>query len=169
MKHLSGSALGRISDRNGVDDSNAQGMPKLLILSAMDEHGLKRLESTYSDHFSRLDRSECNERYLERLAYTLNERRSSLLWKSFAVVSPGSDLQSQGLKLSKPVRSLSNSRLALCFTGQGAQWYAMGRELLSFSIFQKALKDIDAYLRTLGCSWSLLGKLVYAWKPTYLI
>lgn len=131
---------------------------KILAFSAMDESGLKRLSSVYDLHFASLNSTKISDGYLDKLAHTLNNRRSSLLWRSFALVKSVSDLQSQGLRLSKPRRMISNPRLAFCFTGQGAQWFAMGRELLSFSIFKDSLEDMDAYLSSLGCSWSLLGK-----------
>lgn len=52
------------------------------------------------------------------------------------------------------VRSGANGKLALVFTGQGAQWAAMGRELLRFPVFEASLTDADKYLTKLGCPWS---------------
>ena len=144
---------------SGANSIHEEFVPKILTFSAMDDSGLKRLSSIYDRYFSSLNPTECSDGYLARLADTLNNRRSSLLWKSFAVVKSVSDLHSQGLKLSKPRRMISSPRLAFCFTGQGAQWFAMGRELFLFPVFKNSLEDMDAYLNSLGCSWSLLGKL----------
>ena len=144
---------------NGIPIKGFPGkpIPKLLILSAMDENGLGRLSSVYSHCFSHLDCSQQNDEYLVKLAYTLNERRSLFIWRSFAITGSVSDLQIHGLQLSRPTRMISNASLAYCFTGQGAQWHAMGIELLRFSVFRNSLEDMGTILASLGCPWSLLG------------
>jgi acyl transferase domain-containing protein len=43
------------------------------------------------------------------------------------------------------------------FTGQGAQHYCMGRELLVYPVFQNSLANATAYITSLGSSWSLMG------------
>ena len=48
--------------------------------------------------------------------------------------------------------------MCFVFTGQGAQWYAVGLGLLHYQVYQFSLKNADQYLRSLGCDWSLLGK-----------
>ena len=65
-------------------------------------------------------------------------------------------------EMPKPVRSSTALNIGFVFTGQGAQWYAMGRELLSHQTFRQSLKDATAYLGSLKCSWSLLGTLFQA-------
>lgn len=50
-------------------------------------------------------------------------------------------------------------RLAFVFSGQGPQWWAMGRELLQTEpVFQKVVKECDEVIRRLG-GWSLLEEL----------
>lgn len=50
-------------------------------------------------------------------------------------------------------------RLAFVFSGQGPQWFAMGRELAAREpVFQAALAQVDARLSTLA-PWSLLTEL----------
>lgn len=130
----------------------------LLIFSAADERGLQRIESLYRDYLSTVERNDSLGSFLKDLAYTLNERRSSLLWKSYATLNTLPDSTLDSLKLSKPVRASTEPELCFIFTGQGAQWSAMGRELFIFDSFVNDLIYMDKYLATLGCRWSLLSQ-----------
>ena len=134
---------------------------KLLIWSAMHENGLARLLNAHALHFEILDaQSPEATTYLSELAYTLAARRSKLPWKSFTVVSSIESLKSIRKTSSAPRRSDSSIEAALgfVFTGQGAQWHRMGQELMSYVTFRSSLFKSEAILRTLGCSWSLIGK-----------
>lgn len=98
---------------------------------------------------------------LADLAYTLAERRSRL--SSKAVIRARS-LEELIDTLDRPdlkIRATgpSKRRLGFVFNGQGAQWHAMGRELLSsYPVFALAIKDADGILRGFGADWSLEGK-----------
>lgn len=133
--------------------------PKLLVWSSADKNGLARLEKVYTKHFSELslEPGEANLD-LERLAYTLGSRRSSLPWKSFVVANSIYGLQRQGLSFSQPVRSSKNLGIGYIFTDQGAQFNEMGKELLAYPVFKKkTLQKADMYSGDLGCEWSILG------------
>ncbi|KAI0467617.1 acyl transferase domain-containing protein [Xylaria cf. heliscus] len=59
-----------------------------------------------------------------------------------------------------PEKSNARARLSFVFTGQGAQWYAMGRELLyTHSSFAASLQKPEGLLKSLGASWSLYEEL----------
>lgn len=132
--------------------------PKLLVWSAADKHGLERLATVYSKFFSDMIlQPEEVEPYLERLAHTLAKRRSSLPWKSFTVTSSIHELPKLISALSPAVHSTIDRNLGFIFTGQGAQWPRMGRELLAFPLFKQNLQEAEIYFGLLGSSWSLLG------------
>ncbi|KAI0398130.1 polyketide synthase, partial [Xylariaceae sp. FL0594] len=60
------------------------------------------------------------------------------------------------------VAKKSKPRLGFVFTGQGAQWYAMGRQLIQESpIFRQTLQRCDAVLQSLpdAPEWSILDEL----------
>ena len=139
---------------------------RLLVFSAYDEDGIKRLISAYDDHFSRLPKSQIDSLYIAKLAYTLSERRSSLLWKSFAVINEKQDLQG-GIKAVRAIRSVAGVGLAFCFTGQGSQWHAMGQELQGFDTFLRSLAEISVILEHLGCPWSLYGTTIPSLSSHY--
>ena len=135
--------------------------PTLLLWSASDEDGLERLASAYGQHFAHLSlNADRAEAYLKDLAYTLNLRRSSLSWKSFMVVESSSQLQNLHSHMSKPVRCSITPRIGFVFTGQGAQWHAMGRELLFYPVFRSSLQRSELFLVGFGCQWLLIGILV---------
>ena len=63
-------------------------------------------------------------------------------------------------KTPKPTRSATKSQNVFVFTGQGSQWFAMGRELMGFdSLYSKSLHASDRILREFGASWSLVTEL----------
>lgn len=131
--------------------------PMLFVFSSQDEKGISRVEATYNQYLN-ANKHLIGPNYSSRLAYTLSERRSALLWRSFAICSSLKDL-AKGIKLSKPVRALTSPRLAFCFTGQGAQWAAMGRELNIFELYKQSVTESSAVLKLLGCPWTVEGKL----------
>ncbi|MCJ1384592.1 hypothetical protein MMC17_007710 [Xylographa soralifera] len=141
--------------------------PKIFVWSAADEAGLSRLSEEYCRYFKTVSVG-CDQsvQYLGNLAYTLNVRRTSLPWKSFVVA--GSVAQLQNMSLSKPVQSAKKPKLGFVFTGQGAQWSAMGRELLVYPAFAKCLSNAQEYFRKLGSSWDLLVALMTPACTTYI-
>lgn len=140
-------------------------LPKVLVWSASDETGLQRLASVYEAHLSKV--TTCRGGYFDDLAYTLSEKRSRLTWRSYAIATSLEQLKfslKQGL--SSPVRSLKQPRLCFVFTGQGAQWFGMGRELLRYPIFQQSLEDAGIYFQSLGCQWFLMGTFLTCIEAT---
>ena len=94
-----------------------------------------------------------------KLAYTLCQRRSSLPWKIAVSAATSSELiQKLSSSDIRPVSAFREPRVSFVFTGQGAQWHAMGRELLRvYPVFVSTLVTADEYLQSLGASWSLIG------------
>lgn len=55
----------------------------------------------------------------------------------------------------------AESRPVFVFSGQGAQWFAMGRKLYEEEpVFRKTLEECDEALQAEGASWSLLEELL---------
>lgn len=135
--------------------------PRIFFFSAADEPGLGRLAATYEIYLSSLpnDFIDHQEMFLENLSYTLTTKRSDLPWKAFAVANSVEALrQSLRIGLSNPVRSSTSPCLAFVFTGQGTQWYAMGRELEIYPVFKNSLAKAEKHLHSFGCQWYLLGE-----------
>lgn len=96
--------------------------------------------------------------FLQDLAYTLASRRSNFKWGVSVSASNREELI-EALLVANPTRSQELVRLGFVFTGQGSQWYAMGRELLeAYPIFKKSIDKATDILKRYGSSWALLGK-----------
>lgn len=146
---------------NGHARAEADDQPgRLLVFSASDEQGIGRLADSYESLFRYHQDTIRDQAYLDHLSYTLCARRSTLPWKSFAVVSSIDSLKSLGGLLSKPVSTGKNINTIFIFTGQGAQYRNMGVGLLSHPRFKDTIDLFDRKLNMLGCTWSVANLLL---------
>jgi acyl transferase domain-containing protein len=161
--HQNGNGLSngqKTTNDDGLANTNA--LPKLFLWSSNEQSGLDRSSKALVEYLSEhKPRSAAKEsQFLDQIASTLSEKRSRLPWKNFAVASSVDELTSLLDKpLNKPLRSSQAPALAFVFTGQGAQWHAMGRELLTYPVYQQSLQEANDYLVTLGCTWNLMSEL----------
>lgn len=149
------------ADTNG--DSTIARPPLVFAFSAFDEQGVQRNASVLADYLKDqlLDPSSNAENCLNDLAYTLAAKRTTFQWRSYYLSNSLEDLAQKlatDSSLLKPVRTRGVPSIGFVFTGQGAQWYAMGRELLVFSTFKESLESASRYMQELGSPWSLHGK-----------
>jgi acyl transferase domain-containing protein len=100
------------------------------------------------------------ETLLDDLAYTLFSRRSKLPYRVSLTASTTLDLLSAlDVGAIRCRRVSSTPRLGFVFTGQGAQWHAMGRELIdAYPVFRASLLKAENCYSNLGAQWSLLGE-----------
>ncbi|KAF8439511.1 hypothetical protein BGX38DRAFT_875482 [Terfezia claveryi] len=99
---------------------------------------------------------------LSDLAHTLAEHRSRLPWKAAVVASSVPELIQalQEHRHNQIVRSSQPPRVAFVFTGQGANWHAMGRELIdTCPVFRRSLQMAERHLKSLDAEWDLIGEL----------
>ena len=146
---------------HGTNGHSTPSSKLLILLSAASPASVQRQAANLADH---LDRVECTgsreeQQYLADLAYTLAERRSVCLHRA-ALVSSGSipDLVT-ALRQLKPSHVGKKSATALVFTGQGSQWYGMGRQLMVFPAYRQSLARSEEHLSSFGASWSAVAEL----------
>ncbi|KAK8091418.1 polyketide synthase [Apiospora hydei] len=138
----------------------------IFVLSAQDQTGTTRMRDLYRAYAvskRELGLSEEQESSLLRdLSYTLSSHRTHHDWRSFSIAQSMRDLcqSSDESVISGTSRIHSDPQLALVFTGQGAQWPAMGRGLFEYPVFKNSMLEADHYLSTLGCPWSLIDELL---------
>lgn len=112
----------------------------------------------YLSHQSSKHLQQPEQEFLRDLSFTLASKRTQFPWRAAIVASTIPSLH-EGLAthtLPAPMRADSSRRLAFVFTGQGTQWATMGMGLIVYSVFRQGLEKADAYLKSLGCYWSLI-------------
>ncbi|GAW16135.1 hypothetical protein ANO14919_055580 [Xylariales sp. No.14919] len=139
---------------NGVHNNLAR---KLFVLSARDETTTATLAANMKEFLQR-----STDLRWEDLAFTLGQRRSKFNW-SVAVSAESAEELTSALsdKSSKPVQTNGRvPRLGFVFNGQGAQWYAMGRELMAaYPVFLSTLETCDSTIKEYGAKWSIVEEL----------
>lgn len=95
------------------------------------------------------------------LEYTLSCRRSIMPYRFSFVAEDNLELFSATANdIDHQIRRIPPSiRIAFLFTGQGAQWYVMGRELMSNSTFRESFTASSKILQDFGASWDLIYEL----------
>ncbi|KAI1122424.1 PKSKA1 [Nemania abortiva] len=152
-----------------TDDGNTQSLPTLLVFSANDQQSLKKYISSLSAHLMNPGVSVNTS----DLAFTLSERRSRHYYRAFAITQASSSanigLQDSSLAFGK--KASSPPRIGFVFTGQGAQWPQMGRDLVNtFPEAKDFIRSLDEVLRSLPDppNWTLLDELTQARTSEHL-
>jgi acyl transferase domain-containing protein len=125
----------------------------LLFLSAKSEVSLKGSIEKHSEYVRQHGSSR-----LRDLAYTLATRRHQFENRTFCVSDGDEPLQAQ-----TPVRAKNTPKsLVFVFTGQGAQWPEMGKQLIDdFPSFKADIEEMDSMLSQCHTppSWKILGRI----------
>ncbi|KAK0757783.1 hypothetical protein N5P37_009799 [Trichoderma harzianum] len=167
-----GITKGHLNGNGHVNGADKTASSKVIVLSARDERGCQRMVEdlkAYLEKHKSLD-FEAAEELLSNLSYTLAERRSLFPWVAAHQVRLDADTDGHPLDAVieafdsprfKPGRTpTSQPRIGMVFTGQGAQWNAMGRELLEeYPVYRQSIEEAEAHLKDLGATWSLLEEL----------
>ena len=147
----------------------AQNRPFLIPLSSHSEKAGKLLTGSLATFFK-----EHPETAVQDLAHSLSFRRSVHKQRSFAI---GNDRNSavEDLENPKPIAKWTladgKPRIGFVMTGQGGQWFAMGRQLIEQSpLFRQTLERCDSILQNLPDSpnWSVVEELLKTKETTRL-
>ncbi|KAF1949245.1 hypothetical protein CC80DRAFT_581693 [Byssothecium circinans] len=123
-----------------VSPFSSENNPHLLVFSTTSSSSLQKMVSDFRAWIGK------NPDKLEDLAYTLANRREHLSHRSYMIASIDNipDTASQGMKSGNV-----SFNLVMVFTGQGAQWPRMGRELLLRDdlVFRDSIRALDKHLQ----------------------
>ncbi|KAM5465923.1 Type I Iterative PKS [Microsporum audouinii] len=155
MEDAANHVLKHSDQRSAAISQGARPSRKVFILSGKDEGPTKRLKDRLLRHIQEHDLS------LPELAYTLSQRRSRF---PYTVAFSAASTEELSTKLAdqalRPIYAAGTPRLGFVFTGQGAQWHAMGRELIEkYPVFRQALHDAEKIFREFGSPWSCIEEL----------
>lgn len=136
---------------------------QLLLYSANTQQSLTTLIDNYKTFVEETALS------IPDIAYTLARGREHLPYRAFAIANG----PSVGVASSITKPGQQKPKIAMVFTGQGAQWPQMGGDLLkSNPTFQSSIRSLDKYLKdTLGVeapSWSIEKELLKPGKKSRL-
>ncbi|KAG8157511.1 hypothetical protein KVR01_012553 [Diaporthe batatas] len=141
----------------------------LLNCSAKDEHACRNTVSTLKEYLVKQAESRQGEldteALLQSVAFSLGQRRTKFPWVALNPVPSnqgiGEVITALDTPKFRPSRTPSRQpRIGMVFTGQGAQWHAMGRELIAaYPVFRASLQEGDAHLKEIGADWSLMEEL----------
>ncbi|KIL85244.1 polyketide synthase [Fusarium avenaceum] len=135
-------------------------IPQLFVLSASTE---KALSSTSENIKQWANTHPLEPQILRSLSYTLGACKSALSFRRAIVVSTSAELLEELDQTVHPKRAATLAPLSFVFSGQGAQWHAMGRELISSSrCFRESIEAMDNTIRQEGGTWSLIDELAKA-------
>lgn len=123
--------------------------PSLLVFSAKHADALRQSVKNHESYAMN------NPLALGDMSFSLGTKREVLSHRAFCVATPSSPFE-----LSSTGKSGVASEIIFAFTGQGAQWAQMGRELFETqSVFRKSICDLDSVLSQLATPppWTLKG------------
>ncbi|PTB44904.1 hypothetical protein M441DRAFT_53996 [Trichoderma asperellum CBS 433.97] len=151
-----------------LPQDNQNTTPRLFVLSAHDESAVKRKAEKLGIYIEQHP-EVFQKRLVNDMAYTLGERRTHLQWRIAITASSCSELANalNSVSATPGVVPSKEPKVALVYTGQGAQWAGMGKELMkSHPIFAKAIETCSNYLQTIGADFSLLEELAKSSEET---
>ncbi|PGH00189.1 hypothetical protein AJ79_08294 [Helicocarpus griseus UAMH5409] len=145
-----------------VNQHDSISTPQILTLTANNQRSLREMMQRVRDWAACQPDARADEMFIN-LAYTLTARRSIMQWRN---AFSSTSLQDTILSLSettkmKPVHASSHNCIVFVFTGQGAQWFSMGRELMKIiSPYADSIDRSEKFLTSFGASWSLTQELL---------
>lgn len=148
-----------------IEEGDESHRSRIFLLSGKDEQAAVAMASNLMDHLSK-QQFTSEQQYLDDLAYTLGQRRSRFPWVNAQTATTISDLTKK-LEASKsnPRKTTEKPKIGFVFTGQGAQWWAMGRELIgAYPVFKDLVLASEKCLQEFGSDWNLIGKLSFMLK-----
>lgn len=140
----------------------AEAKKSVLIISANNANSLK----TAVDNIQHYVKESPEQ--LDSIAYTLSERREHLRLRGFCVTN-GSSLFHAVTQTKAPKQGTGEA--VFIFTGQGAQWLSMGRDLVQdYPIFRHSIQEADRVLQTIehAPTWTIEGILLDCQDATTL-
>lgn len=132
---------------------------KVITLSGHDERAVRE-QTRLLGFYLEKNPEAFDANLLSNVAYTLGQRRTVFPWRLAVSGSSATEVIRQLSADLKPSRVSRLPAVGFVFTGQGAQWHAMGRELLpAYPVFRQTMEAVDDHLVFLGAKFSVIRTL----------
>lgn len=156
--------LEAVSEPNSKQQSSLN-FPHLLPISAHTSAAVETLALGYRDL---IKHQQLTAEYVQNLCYSASVKRTHHSCRRAVVVNSTEELSSYLSAVAtdnittQPKKSKRKPKVAFVFSGQGPQWWAMGRELLAQEpVFRTAIEQCDALIQKYA-QWSLLTEFSVA-------
>lgn len=136
---------------------------RLFVFSSFDEATGKKYLQSFEKYVE--DRSQItdSEEFLDDLAYTLGERRTNHTWRTAVPAQSVEELLinlREGINFGN-VSQTKNLKIGFVFTGQGAQWCGMGKELIDqYPVFKETIEKAGIACQKAGATFNLESKML---------
>lgn len=152
--------LERVPRHQGEGAENTDPLTrKLYILSGHDKRAVVKLGKELGAYLD-LHPPAFTDSLMDNIAYTLGQRRSFLPWRIAVTADLHTTLIESLAQNPEPTRCSKEPTIGFVFTGQGAQYHGMGKELLNtYPIFRQTMESVDNCLKSLGATFSIIGML----------
>jgi hypothetical protein len=137
----------------------------LLVFSAADEDGPRRQANALQSYLASLPADKTTPKHFSTFfTLFLAEECTSPGERSLSVLPLGRP----------PMNCLANFRrvhdhlrpqICTLSSQAKARWARVGLELLRYPVFGRSLEDCELYLKSLGCTWVLRGKIPLKYLP----
>lgn len=165
-----------VATSTGITDIKVQqkidSRPFLLPLTSHSEKAGKLMAGKFADYIKAHP-----ENSLLDLSHSLSTKRAFHQYRSFAIGQNHEEAltdltEPQPIAAWTPKLAEGKPRLGFVFTGQGGQWFAMGRELIEKSpLFKATLERCDQVLQSLpdAPQWTVIDELMRSKEDTKLM
>ncbi|KAL3469565.1 acyl transferase/acyl hydrolase/lysophospholipase [Aspergillus californicus] len=110
-----------------------------------------------------------SDEWVNNLAYTMNGTHAHHSCRAALIAASSANLMDKLNTGFKIHNAHERPIVGFVFTGQGAQWPGMGKELLeAYPIFRKSMEQVDEYLRPIGASFSVIDEILKPSDISYL-
>ncbi|KAI0481329.1 polyketide synthase [Xylariaceae sp. FL0804] len=160
---------GEVGQTNGQgrrDEPEVRDSSLVYVLSAKDSGAVRQMDQNLAGYIRQATLMGTEPAPID-LAFTLAERKSRFPWTTVVRARGLAELAGRLDEPGKPSRATKTPRLGFVLNGQGAQWHAMGRELIdAYPVFRRSLLAADKILNDYGATWSLHEELMRDEKAT---
>ncbi|KAH6894149.1 hypothetical protein B0T10DRAFT_508420 [Thelonectria olida] len=164
MKANHNSIEDRPPSRDSVMDQTTLPGPQLFCFSSHEKAGVSRVMKSHAPYLAANQMNHVEPELLRDYAFTLNSRRSNLEWRHTILADSIQGLVQQinAAQETNFGRASKGKQPKVCFvfSGQGAQYAQMGKDLASFEVFRQSLTEASTYMKSvLGSPFDLVDEI----------